>query len=105
MGIQAKVLLTQLNAACETDDELAKAVEETFRSHPDAPIMLGFPGFGSQVGARILAEIGDDRARFATAGGLKAYAGAAPITRASGRRKYVGRRFVKNNRLNPAGCL
>ncbi|WP_329345263.1 IS110 family transposase [Streptomyces microflavus] len=105
MGIQAKALLTQLNAACKAVDELAKAVERTFRTHPDAPIMLSFPGVGAQVGARILAEVGDDRARFATAGGLKAYAGAAPITRASGKRKYVGRRFVKNNRLNHAGYL
>ncbi|MDT9688958.1 IS110 family transposase [Streptomyces sp. P9(2023)] len=105
MGIQAKALLTQLNAACKAVDELAKAVEQTFRAHPDAPIMLSFPGVGAQVGARLLAEIGDDRTRFATAGGLKAYAGAAPITRASGKRKYVGRRFVKNNRLNHAGYL
>ncbi|GAA2656434.1 IS110-like element IS117 family transposase [Streptomyces spororaveus] len=105
MGLQAKALLTQLNAACKAVDELAKAVERTFRTHPDAPIMLSFPGVGPGVGARLLAEIGDDRTQFATAGGLKAYAGAAPITRASGKRKYVGRRFVKNNRLNHAGYL
>jgi len=36
------------------------------------------------LGARILAEIGDDRARFASARGLKAFAGTAPVTRASG---------------------
>lgn len=59
----------------------------------------------SQVGARILGEIGDDRSRFATAGGLKAYAGSAPVTRAFGKRRYVGRRFVKNNRLNHVGHL
>ncbi len=97
MGIQVKALLVQLNAVCKAVDELAKAVERTFRTHPDAPIMLSFPGIGPGVGARLLGEMGDDRARFATAGGLKAYAGAAPITRASGKRKYVGRRFVKNN--------
>jgi Transposase IS116/IS110/IS902 family len=33
------------------------------------------------AGARVLAEIGDDRSRFQDAKGLKAYAGAAPITR------------------------
>ncbi|MFJ3713787.1 IS110 family transposase [Streptomyces sp. NPDC090053] len=105
MGTQAKALLVQLNAVCRAVDELAKAAERTFRSHPDAPVMLSFPGIGPGVGARLLAEIGDDRKRFATAGGLKAYAGAAPIIRASGKRKYVGRRFVKNNRLNHAGYL
>ena len=31
--------------------------------------------------------------------------GSAPITRASGKKRYVGRRFVKNDRLNAAGYL
>lgn len=105
MGTQAKALLVQLNAVCKAVDEPAKAVERTFRTHPDAPIMLSFPGIGPGAGARLLAEIGDDRTRFGTAGGLNAYAGAVPITRASGKRKYVGRRFVKYNRLNtPETC-
>jgi transposase len=44
-------------------------------------VILSFPGLGVQLGARVLAEIGDDHARFADARGLKAYAGASPITR------------------------
>ena len=51
----------------------------------------------------MLAEIGDDRSRFQDAKGLKAYAGAAPITRASGKTRSVTRRKVKNNRLAAAG--
>jgi transposase len=42
-------------------------------------------GLAELTGARILAEIGDDRARFADARGLTAYAGSAPVTRASGK--------------------
>lgn len=103
MGKQAAALLLQLDASCEAVDDLGQATEAAFRAHPDAPIMLSFPGIGPQIGARILAEIGDGRTRFATAGGLKAYAGAAPITWASGKCHYVGRQFVKNNRLNHVG--
>jgi transposase len=33
----------------------------------------------------VLAELGDDRSRFADAPALKAYAGASPVTRASGK--------------------
>ena len=51
----------------------------------------------------MLAEIGDDRSRFQDAQGLKAYAGAAPITRASGKTRSVTYRRIKNNRLNAAG--
>ncbi|MFB7956948.1 transposase [Streptomyces sp. NPDC056045] len=105
MGTQARALLLQLDAACEAVDDLARATEEAFRARPDAAITLSFPGIGTQAGARILGEIGDDRSRFATDGGLKAYAGSAPITQASGKRHYGGRRFVKNNQLNHVGHL
>ena len=74
-----------------------------FNQHPDAGIITSFPGLGPVAGARVLAEIGDDRSRFQDAKGLKAYAGAAPITRASGKTKSVTRRKVKNNRLAAAG--
>ena len=53
----------------------------------------------------MLAEIGDDRSRFADARSLKAYAGSAPVTRASGRTLSVTRRRVKNNRLAAAGFV
>jgi hypothetical protein len=75
-------LLVQLEAACTAADDLAKAVEQAFPQHPDADVLLSFPGLGTQLGARVLAEIGDDHARFADARGLKAYAGSSPITRA-----------------------
>ncbi|GHG05776.1 hypothetical protein GCM10017667_40880 [Streptomyces filamentosus] len=98
-------LLIQLEAACTAADSLAEAVEEAFPQHPDAEIILSFPGLGTQLGARVLAEIGDDRQRFADARGLKAYAGASPTTRASGKKSSVTRRWVKNDRLNHAGYL
>ncbi|MEV6537330.1 IS110 family transposase [Streptomyces sp. NPDC051639] len=105
LGKQMLALLIQLEAACTAADSLAEAVEEAFPQHPDAEIILSFPGLGTQLGARVLAEIGDDRQRFADARGLKAYAGASPITRASGKKSSVTRRWVKNNRLNHAGYL
>jgi len=105
MGHQLTALIRQLEAACLAADELAEVVEAHFRQHPDAEIILSFPGLGAQLGARMLAEIGDDRNRFTNARGLKAYAGSAPITRASGKKRYVGRRFIKNNRLINAGFL
>ncbi|MER7960351.1 IS110 family transposase [Streptomyces sp. NPDC096030] len=103
LGKQMLALLTQLDAACTAADQLANAVEEAFPRHPDAEIILSFPGLGVQLGARVLAEIGDDRQRFADARGLKAYAGASPITRASGKKTSITRRW--NDRLNHTGYL
>jgi len=105
MGQQALALLGQLNAACTAADDLEQAVTRSFNQHPDAGIITSFPGLGPVTGARVLAEIGDDRSRFQDAKGLKAYAGAAPITRASGKSKSVTCRRVKNNRLSAVGYV
>ena len=40
-------LLALLQAACTATDDLAQAVEETFPQHPDAEIILSFPGLGA----------------------------------------------------------
>jgi transposase len=103
MGRQTTALLRQLDAACASADDLEQAVVESFNQHPDAGIITSFPGLGALTGARVLAEIGDDRSRFSDARGLKAYAGSAPITRASGKSRSVTHRRVKNNRLASAG--
>jgi hypothetical protein len=105
MGRQTLALLGQLNAACAAAGDLERAVIESFNQHPDAGIITSFPGLGPIAGARVLAETGDDRSRFADAKGLKAYAGAAPITRASGKTTAVLHRRVKNQRLAAAGYI
>jgi hypothetical protein len=102
MGRQALALLRQLDAACAAADDLEQATVESFNQHPDAGIITSFPGLGPLTGARVLAETGDDRSRFQDAKGLKAYAGAAPITRASGKTTAVLHRRVKNQRLAAA---
>ena len=103
MGRQTLALLRQLDAACASADDLEHAATESFNQHPDAGIITSFPGLGPLTGARVLAETGDDRSRFQDAKGLKAYAGAAPITRASGKSRSVTHRKVKNNRLAAVG--
>jgi transposase len=103
MGKQSIALLRQLDAACASADELEQAATESFNQHPDAGIITSFPGIGALTGARVLAEIGDDRSRFQDARGLKAYAGSAPVTRSSGKSRSVLHRRVKNNRLAAAG--
>jgi transposase len=105
MGRQTLALLGQLDAACAAAADLEHAVTQSFNQHPDAGIITSFPGLGILTGARVLAETGDDRSRFQDAKGLKAYAGAAPITRASGKTRSVTHRRIKNNRLNAAGYI
>jgi hypothetical protein len=105
MSRQALALLTKLNAECDNAEQLGQASIEAFRSHPDHAIITSFPGLGELIGARILGELGDDRARFADARAVKAYAGSAPVTRASGRNPVIIRRQVKDNRLAAVGFV
>jgi hypothetical protein len=60
------------------------------------------PSRRRRYAARVLAEFGDDPKRYADAKARKNYAGASPITRASGRKKTVLTRHVRNDRLGDA---
>ena len=77
-------------------------VEENFGRHPDAEIYRSQPGLGAILGARVLAEFGDDPNRYASGKARKNYAATSPITRASGRKKTVSARFIRNDRLTDA---
>ncbi|MFE0179208.1 IS110 family transposase [Streptomyces sp. NPDC059002] len=105
LGQQTLALLRQLDVVCVNVERLEAATTEAFQQHPDAPVITSFPGLGALTGARVLAEIGDDRGRFASAGALKAYAGSAPVTRASGKSCIVMSRKVKNQRLAAVGYV
>jgi transposase len=90
-------------AVLRTLDEQVKAlqaqVDAHFGQHPDAKIILSQPGLGSVLGARVLAEFGDDPTRYTDAKSRKNYAATSPITRASGKKKTVMARYVHNDRL------
>lgn len=103
LGQQALALLAMLNAVCDGADQLGETAAAAFRQHPDCRIVTSFSGLGELTGARVLAEIGDDRSRFADARSLRAYAGSAPVTRASRRSHIVTHRRIKNDRLAAAG--
>jgi transposase len=92
-------LITALNREV---DALGEVVAEHFGCHPDADIYSSQPGLGVILGARVLAEFGDDPHRFTDAKARKNYAGTSPITRASGTKKKVIARHAKNDRLADA---
>ena len=95
--VRAQVaILTVLNTQIEA---MQGQVDAHFGQHPDAEIYLSQPGLGVVLSARVLAEFGDDKTRYATAKARKNYAGTSPITRASGKKKVVLARYVHNDRL------
>jgi len=96
-SVRAQVaILTALNDQIKA---LQGQVESHFGRHPDAEIILSQPGLGMILGARVLAEFGDDPQRYASAKARKNYAGTSPITRQSGKKKTVLARYVRQHRL------
>ncbi|WP_433663158.1 IS110 family transposase [Nocardia sp. CA-128927] len=70
------------------DDEIGDTetlIEQRFRRHRHAPIILSMPGFGPLLGAEFLAATGGDLTVFDRADRLAGVAGLAPVPRDSGR--------------------
>jgi transposase len=101
-GATVRALAALITTSNEQITALEGQVEACFGQHPDAEIYLSQPGLGSVLGARVLAEFGDDPTRYDGARARKNYAGTSPITRASGKKKVVLARYVRNNRLADA---
>jgi transposase len=83
-------------------EQLTSQLQRHFEQHPDAEIVRSQPGLGVILGARVVAEFGDDPTRYANPKARKSYAGTAPITHASGNRRVVVARLARNRRLADA---
>lgn len=101
-GHQVASLVAVLQTLKTQITQLRTELERSFEGHPDAEIITSLPGLSSVLGARVLAEFGDDRTRYLDARARRSYAGTAPITRASGTRKVVLARVARNKRLADA---
>jgi len=82
--------------------ELEAVLAEDFDQHPDARILRSLPGLGVVTGARVLGEFGDDPGRYDSAKARRNYAGTSPLTVASGTRRIVRARHIRNKRLADA---
>ena len=73
------VLVGQLRLLLANIAAYDHEIDRLFREHPDRALFLSLPGAGKRLAPRLLAELGDDRARFADVNGLQALAGTAPV--------------------------
>jgi transposase len=97
-------LVAALRPIVEQIRELTSQIAGAVRAHPDGQVFLPlFKDPKSVVtAARLVAEIGDDRARYPSAEALAADAGTAPVARESGKRKVATFRWACDKRLRDA---
>ena len=79
-----------LSSLSEQIKALSVQIDEQLTLHADAHIFTSLPRADRIRAARLLAEIGDCRARFPTPESLACLAGVAPSTRQSGKIRTVG---------------
>jgi len=101
-GANVSALVGVLSASVAAVTDLERQLEASFGQHPAAELIRSQPGLGTVLGARVLAEFGDDPDRYADAKARKNYAGTSPITKASGKSHVVLARYKTNKRLRDA---
>jgi hypothetical protein len=72
----ARVLRTLLEGIAALDGKIAEAAE----AHPDFFVFQSFPGAGAALAPRLLAALGSQRDRYASAGEIQKCSGIAPVT-------------------------
>lgn len=101
-AVNVAALVAVIAALNEQIEALEIELTARFTDHNDAVIIKSMPGLGAILGARVLAEFGDDPDRYVDAKARRNYAGTSPITRASGKSSVVVARSVRNDRLADA---
>lgn len=95
-------LVALLTTLVEQIKALSTQIDHQLDQHTDAHIFTSLPRSGRVRAARLLAEIGDCRAKFPTPESLTCLAGAAPSTRQSGKSRIVGFRWSCDKQLRDA---
>ena len=96
------VLVALLTTLVQQIKVLDKQINAQLAEHADAHIFTSLPRSGTIRAAKLLAEIGDCRARLPTPEALISLAGMAPSTRQSGKTRIVGFRWSCDKNLRDA---
>ena len=86
-------LVNQLEPLLKQIAEYDKEIERLFLIHADSELFSTLPGAGARLAPRLLAEMGDDRSRYADASSLQALAGTSPVLFQSGTYQKAHRRL------------
>ena len=79
-----------------------QSIETLFAQHPDHDVFGSLPGAGPKIAPRLLGEMGNDPTRFSTPESLQCYGGSAPVTKQSGKNRWVSFRRACNKKLRYA---
>ncbi len=89
-----RMLAEQLQSLTASITKLESELADKFSQHPDAALFNALPGAGEVLAPRLLAAMGTDRERYASADDIEKFSGVAPVVKRSGKTKVTHRRFA-----------
>lgn len=92
-GLRVQLLCRQLQLVQKTVHQFDHQIAAAYAAHPDRAIFASLPGAGPVFQPRLLASLGANRERFASAASLQQYTGVAPVTKRSGGSERIHRRY------------
>jgi transposase len=93
-SLRVKALVRNLKQLIQSIQEFDEQIEHLMQQHPDREIYESLPGAGPVFKARMAADMGINRERFASAREIQQFVGTAPVTISSGRFHRVQRRMA-----------
>jgi transposase len=91
--LRVQLICKELQLLQKTLQQFDHQIAEIFRQHPDREIFESLPGAGEVLGPRLLASIGSERERYGRAANLSCFSGIAPVTKQSGGKRHIHRRY------------
>ncbi len=93
-AMAVKLLVSQLQQSHKTIKEFDAKIAEAMQQHPDAHLFTSLRGAGPALAPRLLCAFGSQKDRWKDADSLAAFSGIAPVTRKSGTKCQVRRRYA-----------
>lgn len=91
--LRVQLICRQLQTVGKTLDGFEEEIARLFKEHSDREIFASLPGAGPVLAPRLLASMGSERERFARSVNLQCFSGVAPVTKQSGGKRHVHRRY------------
>jgi len=93
-ALRVQLICRQLQDVVTTIKTFDLRIAQAFKEHEDHQIFSSLPGAGPVLAPRLLATLGSQRERYDKAANLQHYTGIAPVTKQSGGKCHIHRRYL-----------
>ncbi len=91
--LRVQLICKELQLLLKTLQQFEEQIAKVFQQHPNREIFQALPGAGPVLAPRLLVSMGSERERFARPENLQSFSGVAPVTKQSGGKCHVHRRY------------